>query len=94
MIRYEVAEHKVVFDRSQSGIGERGLRHHTLEADEPKTHRLHIFVDRSVVELYVNDGETVMSGYDFAQSTSQAISLFALGGSAKIVSLELWKLVG
>jgi len=50
---------------------------------------LHIFVDRSSVEVFVNDGSTVISDAIFPSRDSQDIELYSKGGEARIVKLEV-----
>ena len=54
--------------------------------------RLRIFVDRSSVELFANDGETVISDRIFPSPASNGLEIYALGGSARVISLDVWKL--
>jgi fructan beta-fructosidase len=57
-----------------------------------KNVKLHIFVDRSSVEVFGNDGEAVISDRIFPSLTSQGIGLYATGGEARVVKLDVWKL--
>ncbi|MNV99961.1 Levanase precursor [compost metagenome] len=50
---------------------------------------LHIFLDSSSVEVFANDGKTVMTDLIFPASGSKELELFAEAGAAKIVSLEV-----
>ena len=54
--------------------------------------KLHIFVDRSSVEVFVNDGSTVISDAIFPSRDSQDIELYSNGGEARLVKLEVWTL--
>jgi fructan beta-fructosidase len=54
--------------------------------------KLHIFVDRSSVEVFVNDGSTVISDALFPSRDSQDIELYSKNGEARIVKLEVWNL--
>ncbi len=54
--------------------------------------KLHIFVDRSSVEVFVNDGATVISDAIFPSRDSQDIELYSKNGEAQIVKLEVWTL--
>jgi len=53
--------------------------------------KLHIFVDRSSVEVFVNDGATVISDAIFPSRESQGIELYS-NGDARLVKLEIWNL--
>ena len=59
-----------------------------LKPGDPVT--LHVFVDRSVVEVYLNgNANTAACWHDPA---AQGIELFAQGGSCTLESLEVWRL--
>ena len=53
---------------------------------------LHVLIDRSSVEVFVNDGETVISDRVFPSVASDGIEFYAKGGTARIQSLRMWKL--
>jgi beta-fructofuranosidase len=61
-----------------------------LEIDEPL--RLQIFVDRSVIEVFANDTRCLTKRVYPSRKDSLGVTLFALGGEAKLVSLDAWDL--
>jgi len=52
--------------------------------------KLHVFVDWSSVEVFINDGEQVITTRIFPDPESTDISLFADGGMAALASLTFW----
>jgi beta-fructofuranosidase len=61
-----------------------------LAPDEPLT--LQIFVDRSAIEVFAN-GRACMTGRVYpARPDSVGVDLFAGGGDARLVSLEVWQM--
>lgn len=54
--------------------------------------KLHIFVDRSSIEVFANDGEAVISDLIFPSPSSQALELYSKGGDPQVVKLDIWKL--
>jgi fructan beta-fructosidase len=54
--------------------------------------KLHIFVDRSSVEVFANDGEKIMTDRIYPPPGSTGIELYATGGAGKVVSLTIWPL--
>ena len=54
--------------------------------------RIHAFLDHSSVEVFGNDGLIAISELIFPASDSRGLALFATGGAARVVSLEVWKL--
>jgi sucrose-6-phosphate hydrolase SacC (GH32 family) len=54
--------------------------------------KLQIFVDRSSVEVFANDGEKVLSATTFQSEEQTGVEFYAIGGSSKIINLKAWKL--
>jgi sucrose-6-phosphate hydrolase SacC (GH32 family) len=54
--------------------------------------KLHIFVDRSSVEAFGNNGQTVITDLIFPEPNSEGIGFYSMGGSVKLLSLDIWKL--
>ena len=59
---------------------------------DTKRVKLHIFVDRSSVEVFANDGEKVMTDRIYPPPGSTGIELYSTGGAGKVVSLTIWQL--
>ncbi|RYF88203.1 MAG: hypothetical protein EOO03_08930 [Chitinophagaceae bacterium] len=56
------------------------------------TLRLHIFVDQSSIEVFVNDGETVISATTFPSEKQLGITMFSEGGTTTVTQLKAWQL--
>jgi fructan beta-fructosidase len=54
--------------------------------------KLHIFVDRSSVEVFANDGEKVMTDRIYPPPGSTGIEIYSTSGAGKVVSLTIWPL--
>ncbi|GGG13567.1 invertase [Paenibacillus albidus] len=94
MIYYDSAEGKVVLDRSESGQGlalEYGTQRSRMIALRDGMLTLHMFVDTSSVEVFVNDGEAVFSARIFPEQVSTGIRLFAEGGGAEFQVVQ-WEI--
>jgi len=93
---YDANRTEVFVDRRRSGIvnfsGDFPGRHAGPLTAANHRIRLRIFVDRSSVELFANDGETVISDRIFPSPASNGLEIYALGGSARVISLDVWKL--
>lgn len=72
--------------------GPKGIRKFKLSEDE--NFKLHVFVDKSAVEIYVNDGEHVVSSRVFARTDSIGLKLEGLNKKLNINKLEIWTLKG
>ncbi len=54
--------------------------------------KLHIFTDSSVIEVFANDTTCITERIYLSHSNRSVISLFAHGGKAKIISLDIWEM--
>jgi sucrose-6-phosphate hydrolase SacC (GH32 family) len=54
--------------------------------------KLNIFVDRSSVEVFANEGEKVMTDRIYPPVECTGIEIYSTGGAGKIVSLTVWQL--
>ncbi len=81
---------RVFIDRSRSGaVGFHGAfpgRHEVSGSS-----RLHVLVDRSSIELFAGDGESVISDRIFPAAGSDGLQLFGAPG-AQVRRLKIWKL--
>lgn len=54
--------------------------------------KLHIFVDKSSVEVFGNDGRLSITDRIFPSIHSNGIVFYSKGGSVKLISLDIWQL--
>lgn len=95
LIRYDRLQGRLLIDRQQSSMAEdaqKDIREGPLllAPDEPLL--LHIFVDRSVIEVFANYRLCMSSRIYPSRSDSLGVGLFARGGSARIKTLDSWKM--
>jgi fructan beta-fructosidase len=57
-----------------------------------RTAQVHIYVDRSSIEVFGNHGETVISELIFPKRSSDSLELYCNGGQARIERLDVWNL--
>lgn len=67
-----------------------GSRHIPL----PEGDRIHlrIFIDRSSIEIFVNQGDYTLSSRYYADEDDRALRLFAINGKATLLAGEYWQL--
>jgi len=53
---------------------------------------MRIFIDRSSVEVFVNQGDATLSSRIYPQPDQRALSFFAEKGEAVLVQSEYWTL--
>ncbi len=96
LVGYTADPAEVYVDRNKSG--EAGFdetfagRHSARLRAEDGRVNLHILVDRSSVEVFAGEGRVAITDRIFPKPSSQGISLYSNGGSARIVELKMWKL--
>ncbi|MEC0266322.1 glycoside hydrolase family 32 protein [Paenibacillus anseongense] len=89
---YSAAERKLSVDRTRSGAGEAGVSEAPLAPMADGRVRLHLFLDRSSVELFANDGMKTVTNRIYPAAASLGIKLFAEKGEAHLESLDAWVL--
>lgn len=93
---YDPAAATLSFDRTQSGITDfsEGFPAVTVTPTHEASGRiaLRIFVDRSSMEVFGNDGEFVMTNLVFPRTPYTALSVSAEGGNAKVENLRIYSL--
>ncbi|WP_156775645.1 glycoside hydrolase family 32 protein [Thermoanaerobacter italicus] len=87
LLYFDRNENKVVLDRSDSGEGPGGVRKTTPNIKDNKL-KLRIFIDRSSVEVFINDGEQTMTALIYPSDESNHYEIFA-DGTAKF-SIIKW----
>lgn len=96
LIAYDVAAEEVFVDRSQSGAvafhPDFAGRHDGPLPNRNGRVKLHIFVDWSSVEVFANDGYTVITDRIFPKPESQDVALYAEGGTARLIYMDIWNL--
>lgn len=90
VITYDKVKKLLTLNREKSGAGLGGTRSVTLPL-ENHCLKLHIFVDKSSLEVFANDGLSVMSARIYPAPDSTGINMSALG-SAKIKYFNFYKL--
>ncbi|MCL7746260.1 glycoside hydrolase family 32 protein [Halalkalibacter alkaliphilus] len=89
VLTFDKRDGLVILDRTKAGKGPGGVRKTTVSM--VKTITLQIFIDKSSVEIFINEGEKVMSARVFPTKEAQGITFFA-DHSVEIKSLSKWSL--
>ena len=94
-VLYDCANQHIVLDASRSSLDDTAhlTRHEgSLVLSDGESVRLRVFLDRSVVEVFANE-RTCVSGRVYpTREDSLGVSLFAHGGVARLVSLDVWEM--
>jgi beta-fructofuranosidase len=95
-IVYDADARRLVVDRERSSESpdvDRSAYGGPLKLAPGEPVRLHVFLDRSVVEVYANGQACVTSRIYPARPDSRGVSLFAHGGGARARSVDAWEIL-
>jgi fructan beta-fructosidase len=85
----------VFIDRNKAGelsYSKEAAGRHSGQIQQTSSVNLQIFVDRSSVEVFANDGEVTLTDRIYPLRHSEGIELYSLNGNGKVESLSIWKL--
>ncbi|WP_019534628.1 glycoside hydrolase family 32 protein [Paenibacillus ginsengihumi] len=88
---YDRESGMLTLDRERSGQGPGGVRRAPVEVADGGLLRLRLFVDRSSVEVFAQDGEIAMTARIYPGAESTGIRFMA-DGRMRIVALRKWDL--
>ncbi|WP_226659199.1 glycoside hydrolase family 32 protein [Pseudalkalibacillus hwajinpoensis] len=97
IVGYDSKNNVAFIDRQNSGdidFHEQfpGVYRAPLEPTEDGKVKLHLFVDRSSVELFANDGKRVMTNRIFPSEDSDGFEIYAMNGKVTLDFLEVYEL--
>ena len=96
IIKYDNVLKQLQLDRSKSGNVNFHPKFSSVETADVSLQneliRLNILVDRSVVEVFANDGLATISDLVFPLQKEGGIQLFSEGGKANFHSVKIWKM--
>lgn len=92
VITYDVAQAMVSVDRNRSGKGLNGVRRSPLPVSSTHQVKFHVYVDRSSLEVFMNDGEVVFSSRIYPDPASVGSYLFTREGTVELLSYDAWEL--
>ncbi|MFC0216737.1 glycoside hydrolase family 32 protein [Paenibacillus chartarius] len=91
-VSYCWPEGKLRMDRSRSGAGELGCSELELAPLPGGRIVIHLYLDRSSVELFANHGMKTVTNRIYPDPASLGLRLFARKGEAVLESLDVWEL--
>ena len=85
-------ERRLCIDTTRASLGEgiKGIEGGPLDLAPGEALQLHIFVDRSVVEVFANDRQAAVRYIYPTLADSRAVVLFAHGGDTQVVAATVW----
>ena len=98
VVGYEVKPAAMFVDRTRSGEfefrGDDGRRHDAPLAPAADKVELHIFLDRTSVEVFGNDGRQVITDTMFPPPNAKGVTLYVMDGRVWLSSLTVYQLRG
>lgn len=98
IIGYDAKAQKLFIDRSNASDTSFHASFDTLSryeaplANKNGNIRLHVFFDKSIIEVFANDGEVVLTSQVFTSEKNNGIQLFNNKGTMKVSQLKFWQL--
>jgi fructan beta-fructosidase len=95
LVGFDATRNEVYVDRAHSGevsFSKDFSGRHAATIERNASIKLRVFVDRSSVEVFANDGERVISERMYPPPGSDGIELYQKGAGGKIVFLTIWQL--
>ncbi|MDQ0245126.1 beta-fructofuranosidase [Bacillus fengqiuensis] len=91
VVGFDVTSSKLFINREKSGKGVNGVRKSKVELTTD-TLSLHLYLDRSSVEVFANEGLNVLTSRIYPQTSSLGVQFYAKNGAVQIKDLKVWKL--
>lgn len=95
LLYYDAEKKGVYIDRTGSSLStaaEKGVQGGPVDLAPGETVRLHIFLDNSVIEVFINDRLALTSRVYPQRATSLGLDVFAEGGDVKVKSIDIWQM--
>ena len=95
LVGYDASKRVLFIDRSRSslsGAAQQGAQSANLEIGSNEDLELHVFLDRSVIEVFANERVSLTSRIYPTRVDSQGVKLFSESGKIKVSSLQIWQL--
>ncbi len=92
VLSYDAATRTLKLNRDKSGESAGVVGEREVQIEPNDTMKLHVFIDRSSLEIFVNDGEAVISSRIYPQETSQDIVFKAQSGALELKDVTFYTL--
>jgi len=97
-IGYDAVSQQLYIDRSQTAHQsfnknfEKLSRYETRLPLKANKLKLNVFFDNSIVEVFANDGEAVLTAQFFAGKDENGMALFSRNSTSRVLSAQVWPL--
>ncbi|WP_171987472.1 GH32 C-terminal domain-containing protein [Streptomyces sp. M1013] len=96
LLTYDTAEHRFLIDRGRSSLDpdvRKGVHGGNVALDGGRL-ALRVLLDRSMLEAYVDGTHSITSRVYPTREDATGLRLTSEGGSARVVSLDVWRMNG
>ena len=96
-ISYDALNQRMIVDRSQTNssfnktFASINKAISKIQLPDGKL-KWHIYFDKSIVEIFVNDGEAVFTTQVFAEENENSVQLFSTKGKSKFEYVNIWNI--
>lgn len=91
-IKYDFKNNECILDRNNMFLGEKGLRKFKLENNN--IFKLNMFVDKSAIEMFFDDGKFVASTKIYPKENESKIEIKSEKDNINIKELKIWNMRG
>jgi beta-fructofuranosidase len=91
LLYFDAMARRLVLDRQHSGVGVSGVRSVPVTSEQMRI-ALRIFLDRSSIEVFVDDGAHSLSSRIYPRPDSLVVSAFAVNGAGVFGEISVWNL--
>ncbi|GAL35637.1 sucrose-6-phosphate hydrolase [Vibrio maritimus] len=91
LVGYDRMAKRAFLDRTLSGEAVTGVRSIDIDTANNSVD-IHLFLDRSSVEVFLNEGEQVITSRIYPSESSLDFKLFAENGVVELEALDVWQL--
>ncbi len=95
LVGFDAVRKEVFVDRTRSGeisFSKDFPGRHAASLEKGVSVKLHVFVDRSSIEVFANDGERVLSDRIYPPPGGDGVELYEKGAGGTVVQLRIWDL--
>ena len=88
----DLAKKEIILDRQHAGVGEQGISIAPFAINNEGKVQVRIFMDTTSVEVFVNDGEQVITNRIFPDESSRLFKVFSKDGKVMVSRMTTWSL--
>lgn len=91
-ILFDITKREVIVDREKSGCGDGGISSAPFGLNKDNIITIRMYMDTTSLEIFINDGEQVITNRIYPEVSSRKFNIFAREGKIHINQIESWKI--